>query len=399
MRLRPLLAAAATLLPLAPCAQDAVWVPLDDPVPTFLVDGDRRLSYTSGEQTPGVLVSADGGATWSEVTDGLPANEPASPVYLRGEVAFATTASGRLFRSGDGGRTWTDDTDGLASRRPDDDGTGRRVVDVVPVGSAYLALTPFGAFRSSGDGPWQPASDGLPPYTETGIDFIASGVAAVADTVVLASTLGLYRSVDGGASWSPSSGGFEVSGLPLEGRAVHALGGRFYALADYPNPFGGVYRSDDGGQTWARRSDGIVMQLRDGPVPRTRQPRRREPSAGRHVGRRGAVRRHGRWRRCLPLARRGAVGAVQRRSPQRLGGRVLRPVPVVRAGGRGRRFSLRPGEPVRTAGDVPRGQGRSDGVCFPVPPVEARSRSAPSLRTPSGAGPSRSARRSGRRPR
>ena len=270
--MRLCLLASAVLVPLAPRAQDATWVPLDDPVPTFLVDGDHRLSYAPDGEGPGVLFSSDGGATWEVATDGLPADEAAAPVYLRGEVAFARTPSGRLFRSADGGRTWADDTDGIVSRRPDDGGTGRWLNDLVRVGDAYLAVTPFGVFRRSDAGPWEPASDGLPPYTDTGVDFIAIGAASVGEVVVLASTLGLYRSDDGGATWALSSAGFEVSGVPLEAWAVHAERGRFYALADYPNPFGGVYRSDDGGRTWARKSEGLVMLLRDGGIPGPQNP-------------------------------------------------------------------------------------------------------------------------------
>ena len=242
-------------------AQEPVWTPLDPDVSYFLVDGDRRLASAPSER--GVVVSEDGGAAWAVATDGLPDDVQILPVYLDADAAFATTFGGQLFRSDDGGRTWADATAGLVSPRPDGGGPARFVQALVRVGDRYLAVTPFAVFvggaRAGSDAdPWVPAS-GLPGYTDTGIDFVAFDAAAIADTVVLASTFGLYRSVDGGATWALSSAGFEVGGFPLEAWRVRALGGRFYALADYPNPFGGVYRSDDGGRTWARRSEGIAM--------------------------------------------------------------------------------------------------------------------------------------------
>ena len=247
------------------CAQPNPWVPFESPTPEFLAEGDLYLSanVVGGLAASGVLISDEGGDTWSTVTDGLPTSGDVKPVYIRGVTAFVTDLdTGRLFRSDDGGAMWTDATNGLTSPRADDGGTGRYLADLVRVeaeGGSLVALTSFEAFRLGPAG-WVSSSTGLPPYSEGVVRLFIFDAAVQGRTVVVASTLGLYRSADGGETREDANQGFTSGGLPLEARAVHAAGGRFYALADYPDAFGGVYRSDDGGRTWSRRSAGLEMQ-------------------------------------------------------------------------------------------------------------------------------------------
>ncbi len=61
---------------------------------------------------------------------------------------------------------------------------------------------------------------------------------------------GLYRSGDGGQTWSHLTGkGLPEGDWARTGVAVSADGKRVYALIDAKSP--GLYRSDDGGDTWA----------------------------------------------------------------------------------------------------------------------------------------------------
>jgi photosystem II stability/assembly factor-like uncharacterized protein len=79
---------------------------------------------------------------------------------------------------------------------------------------------------------------------------------------------GLYRSTDGGVSWTQISGA-PGTGLPAESVsdlvADPGNPNRFYAGVDVLGPFAtgneGVYRSDDGGQTWTQVNNGLNLGL------------------------------------------------------------------------------------------------------------------------------------------
>ncbi len=81
-------------------------------------------------------------------------------------------------------------------------------------------------------------------------------------TLVAMSTGGVYRTTDGGQSWTPSNTGISAYFLPDPnpefGQCVHKVAAdgaepeRFYAQNHH-----GVYRSDDGGETWKSIADGL----------------------------------------------------------------------------------------------------------------------------------------------
>lgn len=83
-----------------------------------------------------------------------------------------------------------------------------------------------------------------------------------ATTLVAMSTGGVYRSVDGGVSWSASNTGIRASFLPDPfpefGQCVHKVArdagdpARLYAQNHH-----GVYRSDDDGVSWTSIADGL----------------------------------------------------------------------------------------------------------------------------------------------
>ena len=187
-------------------------------------EGALRGDITWGD---GVYRSADGGKTWTNV--GLkdtrqigailvdPGNPDIALVAAIGH-AFGPNAERGVFRTTDGGKTWT-------KVLYKDDHTGAVDITFDPHNAQIVYAALWQVERS----PWSLTSGG--------------------------SGSGLYRSTDGGATWSQLQG----NGLPsgILGRMDIAVSGadsnRVYAMIEAKD--GGLYRSDDAGGHWARVND------------------------------------------------------------------------------------------------------------------------------------------------
>ncbi len=199
----------------------------------------------------GVFKSTDGGGSWSPANIGLPngvvqalAIDPTTPTTL-----YAGTAGG-LYKSRNGGRFWratglTDDVSALA-------------IDPATPTTLYAGTRQSGVFKSTdGGASWSAAS------TELVISYLGLYVYALAIDPQTPSTLyagsgpepgtgkGVFKSTDGGASWSalsrPRQGG--VFTLAIDPATPSTL----YAATE----FGGVLKSTDGGASWSAAKSGL----------------------------------------------------------------------------------------------------------------------------------------------
>ncbi|HXU31411.1 MAG TPA: hypothetical protein VN851_12605 [Thermoanaerobaculia bacterium] len=249
-------------------------------------DRDRLLSVACREFCSAVVLSEDGGASWTEVIR----DQSVNGVQFGGGAAFAQTAAG-LLRSDDGGHTWfpagldqpvtgqlTFDPRhsstviapaGGRLWRSDDRGHSwtmlrtprnwREIHDLSfdPVRPGYLyALVHLRVVRSTdGGATWALALPGDVGFLEVLGDgtLLASPLSVEDDRI-----FGLLRSTDGGRTWSPSVD----PGSPRTARPADLI---FNALAASPSPrvamaagLFGLWRTEDSGLSWQPASRGIA---------------------------------------------------------------------------------------------------------------------------------------------
>jgi hypothetical protein len=182
-----------------------------------------------------------------------------------------------VYSSDDLGRTWTE-TQGACVRFPEDLGSSvERVWQIQPGGVdepdvLYAGTQPSALFRSEDRGQSFCLVRSLwdhPHRTEWNAGYGGQAIHTIVphpkdpqQISVAMSTGGVYRTFDGGGSWSPANKGIKAYFFPDPwpefGQCVHKVAThpstpeRLFAQNHH-----GVYRSDDGGDQWVSIADGL----------------------------------------------------------------------------------------------------------------------------------------------
>lgn len=238
------------------------------------------FTFFMGTTGGGVWKTTDAGESWSNISDGffraasMGAVEisPSDPNVIYAGTGSAgirgNVSTGRgVYRSTDGGRSWSAlglEETGLIGRirvHPDDPD----LVYVAALGHPFGKNPERGVYRSDdGGGSW------------TKVLFLSDSVGAVdlamdpenprilyagmwrAErkpwTLIDASEDGgIYRTRDGGESWEKLTNGLPTGLTGRIGVTVSpAEPDRVWAIVNAHDPQGGVYRSEDGGESWTR---------------------------------------------------------------------------------------------------------------------------------------------------
>ncbi|HMF95729.1 MAG TPA: hypothetical protein VKE96_15620 [Vicinamibacterales bacterium] len=249
----------------------------------------QPLVYYMGATGGGVWKTEDAGLTWNNVSDGyfhagsvgavsVSQSNP-NVVYVgmgEGCLRGNLSSGDGVYKSTDAGKTWTHvglaDTSQIGRMQVHP--TNPDIVYVAAIGHPYGPNAERGLFRSKDGGrTWQKV---LYVNDKTGAADVAMD--ATNPQVLYATTWqvqrtpwdiystgpggGIYKSIDGGDTWTKLSSGLPAGNLGKIGVAVSpANAQRVWATVE-ADARGGVYRSDDAGRTWQLLNDDFNMTSR-----------------------------------------------------------------------------------------------------------------------------------------
>ena len=239
-------------------------------------------TFFMGTTGGGLWQTEDAGETWDNVSDGFFAVAPVGAVDVADSdptVIYAGTGSGcprgnisigrGVYRSRDGGATWQlvglEET-GLIGRIAVHPSDPNRVY-VAALGNPFGKNAARGVFRSKDGGEtWEKvlflsdsvgAAD-LSINVQNPREIYAAMWRAERKPWTLidaAEQGGIYKTTDGGDTWTKLAGGLPQGLTGRVGVAVSpANPQRVWAQVNAHDPAGGIYRSDDAGRTWTRVS-------------------------------------------------------------------------------------------------------------------------------------------------
>ncbi|HLO39447.1 MAG TPA: GC-type dockerin domain-anchored protein [Phycisphaerales bacterium] len=211
---------------------------------------DANICYISAA-SGGVWKTTNGGTNWTPLTDELPTTnggaiclEPTNPeviYYGTGEWQQGSEGDG-LYRSTDGGATWVQ----VATRAQ----TGAQIsgVAVSPLNNAFLHVTSSNGYSRSIDGGMTWTKPLTPNCSALEVHPTNSNIVYVA-----AASGGIYKSTNGGSSFTKLTGGLPTTGF---GRIVMDMSktdpDTLYAAFINGGSMTGLYKTTNGGTNWTK---------------------------------------------------------------------------------------------------------------------------------------------------
>lgn len=211
--------------------------------------GNPQILYAA-TRTGGLFKSINGGVSWERANHGLPSSiveavaiAPSAPDTIYVVVTTGGFSYREIWRSTDGGASWEDLTG---------EGVSLNIVGstltVHPRNPRIVFAGSYGLYRTS---------DGGTSWSHVETSFYLDTLIldpARPSTLYAGSDQGVFKSTDGGLSWRSSSTGLEGTSV----RALALMPGDSRVL--YAATPAGVFKSTDAGGRWQRRSGGLTEQ-------------------------------------------------------------------------------------------------------------------------------------------
>lgn len=201
-----------------------------------------------GANTAGLLRSSDGGNSWSVLGNATQTSASLiafSPDYARDRTIFVAGGSGGPIRSTDGGATWRVINDNGQAYVFDLYISPNYAEDKTLLGAAQAASSL--ARSTDGGGSWSQLDFSLGSLNSDYYGMLAFSPSYASDRLILAApgdARGVFASRDVGASWSPAVDGLAAQEI---GNIAFGPGSTETMFAASSN---GLYRSLDAGATW-----------------------------------------------------------------------------------------------------------------------------------------------------
>ncbi|MES3035770.1 MAG: hypothetical protein V4813_17330 [Gemmatimonadota bacterium] len=251
----------------------------------------RKHEFYFGATGGGVWKTVDAGQNWSNVSDGAfstgsigairvaPSNPDVVWVGTGSDGIRSNVIVGRgIYRSNDAGKSWTfrglRDVGQIAAivinpTNPD-------IALVAAQGLPFAATKDRGVYRTiNGGETWEKMlfvndSTGITDIVAKPDDpntlYAAAWYGVRRPWSIVSGSKddgGIYRSTDGGTTWTKLAGGLPTGIIGKSNLAVSAAAPRrVYVLMEAERPKAGVYVSDDAGDSWTRTTDMNALLLR-----------------------------------------------------------------------------------------------------------------------------------------
>lgn len=226
-------------------------------VPSLIVSASSSRTLYAGVEwydaenisRAAVLASYDSGASWQQLTSGLPKMQQAPEIAMDpgNPSILYLGANWSVYKSRNAGIAWAPLTKGLPSS-----GIWANcfAFDRVNSSRLYTGLTGYGLYLSTNAGQsWSPSNGGIRRATTTSMAVNPRMTSTIYAAIYPS---GIKRSTDGGTTWTTHGSGLPpdtIRSLVLDPRNPSTL----YAGTESR----GVYKSLDGGATWQPKNKGF----------------------------------------------------------------------------------------------------------------------------------------------